>query len=201
MCSSDLNPVIVSNITAATATASGSNISIRYSYSDVSGKTLNPGDVVTIKGFSNSAFNISNGLVSSADGSSFVISSKYSHAPSAIISYSSPAQLYAAAAPTPLTGSAGSASASATAEREPNISERRLAAAALVSATMSVSSTYPSTPSAPSDASDFMNSSGTWAGTETGLNNVDLWIGGLAENPAKQPVTPPMLGKIGRAHV
>ena len=192
--SSITNPVIVSNITAATATASGSNISIRYSYSDVSGKTLNPGDVVTIKGFSNSAFNISNGLVSSADGSSFVISSKYSHAPSAIISYSSPAQLYAAAAPTPLTGSAGSASASATAEREPNISERRLAAAALVSATMSVSSTYPSTPSAPSDASDFMNSSGTWAGTETGLNNVDLWIGGLAENPAKQPVTPPMLG-------
>ena len=192
--SSITNPITVANITAATASASGSNISIRYTYSNASGKSLNPGDVVTIKGFANSAFNISNGLVSSADGSHFVIDSKYSHAPSAIISYSSPAQLYAAAAPAPLTGSTGSASASASAEREPNVAERRLAAASLVSASMSVSSTYPSVPAAPADASDFMNSSGSWAGTETGLNNVDLWIGGLAENPAKQPVTPPVLG-------
>ncbi|RAM37191.1 peroxidase family protein [Arthrobacter globiformis] len=28
---------------------------------------------------------------------------------------------------------------------------------------------------------DFMNSSGAWAGQETGLNKVDLWVGGLAE--------------------
>lgn len=34
---------------------------------------------------------------------------------------------------------------------------------------------------APSDRLDFLNSTGTWAGKETGLNTVDLWIGGLAE--------------------
>ena len=34
---------------------------------------------------------------------------------------------------------------------------------------------------APADSLDFLNSTGTWAGVETGLNNVDFWIGGLAE--------------------
>ncbi|MFI8748322.1 peroxidase family protein [Pseudomonas sp. NPDC077186] len=33
----------------------------------------------------------------------------------------------------------------------------------------------------PSDRTDFLNSSGTWAGLESGLNLVDFWIGGLAE--------------------
>lgn len=31
------------------------------------------------------------------------------------------------------------------------------------------------------DMSDFMNSAGPWATQETGLNKVDLWVGGLAE--------------------
>ncbi len=34
---------------------------------------------------------------------------------------------------------------------------------------------------APSDRLAFLNASGAWATKETGLNNVDLWIGGLAE--------------------
>jgi Ca2+-binding RTX toxin-like protein len=34
---------------------------------------------------------------------------------------------------------------------------------------------------APADRADFLNSTGTWATTETGLNKVDFWIGGLAE--------------------
>ncbi|MDH4655028.1 peroxidase family protein [Pseudomonas sp. BN606] len=34
---------------------------------------------------------------------------------------------------------------------------------------------------APADRLDFLNSTGTWAGVETGLNLVDFWIGGLAE--------------------
>ncbi|MBI2316250.1 MAG: heme peroxidase, partial [Betaproteobacteria bacterium] len=34
---------------------------------------------------------------------------------------------------------------------------------------------------APADRLDFLMSAGTWAGVETGLNNVDFWIGGLAE--------------------
>jgi Ca2+-binding RTX toxin-like protein len=33
----------------------------------------------------------------------------------------------------------------------------------------------------PADATDFMNSTGTWAGRESGINEVDLWVGGLAE--------------------
>jgi hypothetical protein len=34
---------------------------------------------------------------------------------------------------------------------------------------------------APSDAAEFMNSAGSWENLETGLNNIDLWVGGLAE--------------------
>ena len=33
----------------------------------------------------------------------------------------------------------------------------------------------------PADAGEFLNSIGAWASTETGLNEVDLWVGGLAE--------------------
>src|SRR4051794_4972796 len=38
-----------------------------------------------------------------------------------------------------------------------------------------------STDTQPADAADFMFATGSWAGKETGLNNVDLWVGGLAE--------------------
>jgi len=34
---------------------------------------------------------------------------------------------------------------------------------------------------APADRMDFLNSTGAWAGAESGLNLVDFWIGGLAE--------------------
>lgn len=34
---------------------------------------------------------------------------------------------------------------------------------------------------APADRLDYVNGVGTWAGRETGLNDVDFWIGGLAE--------------------
>ncbi|WP_458115220.1 peroxidase family protein [Arthrobacter sp. D2-10] len=33
----------------------------------------------------------------------------------------------------------------------------------------------------PADAADFMGGVGAWAGKETGLNQIDLWVGGLAE--------------------
>ena len=49
-------------------------------------------------------------------------------------------------------------------------------------------------PAPPVDSVDFVNGTGSWNAANSGLNNVDLWIGGLAENPAKQPITPPMLG-------
>lgn len=34
---------------------------------------------------------------------------------------------------------------------------------------------------APEDREDFLNSTGAWSDTETGLNDVDLWMGGVAE--------------------
>ena len=39
----------------------------------------------------------------------------------------------------------------------------------------------PVRPSAPADRLDFMYGSGSWAGVETGLDDVDFWTGGLAE--------------------
>lgn len=46
----------------------------------------------------------------------------------------------------------------------------------------------------PADAKAFYNSTGTWNADNNGLNNIDLWMGGLAEKPAKQPILAPMLG-------
>ncbi len=49
-------------------------------------------------------------------------------------------------------------------------------------------------PEPPADSRAFLTSTAGWASTETGIDNIDMWIGGLAENPGKQPITPPMLG-------
>jgi len=54
---------------------------------------------------------------------------------------------------------------------------------------------YATTPTPPTDSVDFVRSTGTWASKESGINNVDLWMGGLAEIPRKQPLTPPMFGQ------
>jgi|GEM_PF-1607535 len=188
------SPVTIANISGATASAeANSKISISYTYTAPSGKQVKAGDVVTIAGLG-APYDVGDGIVSSATASSFVIKSEFAHAASAIISETTASKIYSDATPTLLTGSTGSKTGTATAKREPNIDEKRLAAAALVSSTMSVSSTYPSLPSVPTDATEFMTSTGAWASKESGLNDVDLWIGGLAENPAKQPITPPMLG-------
>ena len=50
------------------------------------------------------------------------------------------------------------------------------------------------TPAPPTDSVDFYNSTGEYASKESGFNYIDLWMGGLAENPAKQPILAPMLG-------
>ena len=189
-------PVTIANITEAATSTINSKLSVTYTYTAASGKSVNVGDVVTISGFTNAAFNLANAVVSSATSNTFVVNSTLSHAPSAIVAYNDNASMYADG-PSPLTGISGSVTGTASAKRDPNVDEKRLAAAALVSSTMSVESTYPAgtLPAVPADATDFMNSSGSyWASHESGLNNVDLWIGGLAENPAKQPITPPMLG-------
>ena len=66
-------------------------------------------------------------------------------------------------------------------------------------------------PGAPSDTSDFMWSANQLSGainwvnvpdstmgdvgrSVTGVDSIDLWMGGLAENPAKQPILPGLLG-------
>ncbi|HSP52604.1 MAG TPA: peroxidase family protein [Cryobacterium sp.] len=56
---------------------------------------------------------------------------------------------------------------------ETTLAGKRAAATAIVDPGPGVSPT--------ADALDFMNSAGPWAGQETGLNTVDLWVGGLAE--------------------
>jgi Ca2+-binding RTX toxin-like protein len=53
------------------------------------------------------------------------------------------------------------------------LADKRAAATAIVDPGPGISPTV--------EALDFMNSTGTWANQETGLNRIDLWVGGLAE--------------------
>ncbi len=59
----------------------------------------------------------------------------------------------------------------------PTLEQKRAVAAAIVGA--ADGTVAPA--DAPADAVDFMFSSGSWAGVETGIDLVDFWIGGLAE--------------------
>jgi len=68
-----------------------------------------------------------------------------------------------------------------------DLAQRRAAATLLVDpAQPCADPTVPDVPAGcsttvPADAHDFLFGAGTWANTETGLNSVDLWVGGLAE--------------------
>ncbi|HEX2174608.1 MAG TPA: peroxidase family protein [Nocardioidaceae bacterium] len=66
-----------------------------------------------------------------------------------------------------------------------NLADRRAAAARIVANDLA------SDPATPEDSGEFMSSTGTWENVETGLNTVDLWVGGLAE---KQMVFGGLLG-------
>ena len=78
-----------------------------------------------------------------------------------------------------------------------------------VNLTTAANQLWANVPLPPSDSIGFLTSSGSspnWkndltdpymgptGASRTGLDAVDLWMGGLAENPAKQPILPPMLG-------
>ena len=173
-------PVTIGAVTGATAvTTSGSNLAVTYTVTSASG--IHVGDVVTVSGLTK--YNETNAVVSAVVSNTFTVTTTSPHAPSAIVSYPSTAALMADG-PVAITGSPGTGTptgATGSVTREPNIAERRPAATALVSASGG-------------DGFAFMTSSGAWQGVETGINDVDLWIGGLAENPAKQPLTPPMFG-------
>ena len=145
------------------------------------------GEEVTISGLTND--NIANAVVATvgAGSTSFTVTSAFAHGPRDVVAYPTQAGLTAGNTAQPLvTGGfvARVTGASGAVTRAMNTQEQRAAAQAILTAA--------ATPGTPQY--DFMNSVGTWAGKETGLNYVDLWTGGLAENPAKQPVTPPLLG-------
>ena len=175
-------PVEIATPTSAVATDAGSgHVSITYT-ANVS--RIHAGNIVSITGFSNSDLNVEFAVVDSVDADSFTVTTKWGHSPSATVAFASQGALFADQA-LPISGSAADETGSASVTRDPNTTERRNRAQAVLD-------------SSSQDAIDFLNGVRAWdvdnGGKETGLNNIDLWIGGLAENPYKQPVTPPVLG-------
>jgi hypothetical protein len=168
-----------------------------YTVSDIRG--INVKDVVNISGFGTTArFNLQNAIVASVvdtDGNgpgnagTFTVQKYYLTSPSAPTAFVKGAvvagqdagltNLLKDVTPQALAnvGTLSSTITKAgTVTRDTTLAERRAAAQVMMA------------------NGPFMSSTGAWALKETGYNNIDLWIGGLAENPAKQPLTPPMLG-------
>ncbi len=169
---------------AVSSITSGSNISITFTVDTV---TVRVGDVININGYApGSTFDFSASshkfaVVKSIGDHSFTVTSHLAHGPSEIVSYATSGELMAGSQPISEVGAAESDTSTASVLRDMTIAERRGAAAALLNSTSQ-------------DAIDFLNHSGTWANRETGIDYVDLWNGGLAENPAKQPNLPGLLG-------
>jgi len=176
------------------ASGAGSN----RTYTGITTTGLNVGDVVSFSNFSNGAFNISNAVIDSfPTPTSISVSTHFVTDPGIAVVADAQGSRPAAIAIDAFIGATG---VSGFATRATTQAERRAAATALNTAAAT----------AGTDAANFMNSANAtatgcvypdgsttcinWSTTETGLNNVDLWIGGLAENPAKQPVIPPMFG-------
>jgi len=151
------------------------------------------GSVVSISGFANARLNLQNAIVDTVtSATTFTVSKYYLTSPSAPNSFVKGATVagvdagYTAllkdANAQPISNLANVGTVTSTITRSGNVTrdttlaERRAAAATMMNNV------------------DFMNSTGAWSLKETGFNNIDMWIGGLAENPAKQPLTPPMLG-------
>jgi len=186
-------------IGGVTKVTSGASSSV-YTSSDIT--NIHAGDVVSISGFTgaNAArFNLQNAIVGTvtpgvAPAGTFTVTKYYLSSPSAPTAFVKGASVGGVDAGmtnllkdvTPQNVvNVGTATATLTkaavVSRDTTQAERRIAAQALVDGT---------NPTGPA----FMASTGVWAAKETGFNNIDLWLGGLAENPAKQPLTPPMLG-------
>ena len=173
-------PVVLSALTAASAAAlDASTLEISYSAADTTG--ISVGGIVSIAGLTD--YNVANAVVHSKDATSFTVRVSLPRSPLSVASFPSGSALRSdgAVAITGVVGSASPAGSGAQVTREPTIDERRASALVLTQATTG-------------DAYEFMNSTGAWSSTETGINDIDLWLGGLAENPAKQPLTPPILG-------
>ena len=183
-------PVTIGHVETATAVVVGNKLLTTFAYDSatVTAKpNLKVGDVINISGYSPSGpFNFAASdhkyaIVNSVSVDSFTVTSHYTHSPSEIVSYASVGALRAGNAPVLETGTATTESSTATVSREMTIAERRAAAQALLNRTSQ-------------DAIDFLDSVGSWKNKESGVDYIDLWAGGLAENPAKQPNLPGLLG-------
>lgn len=179
-------PTLLSKAVATSTKATSTTNTNTYTVNSTAG--INVGDVVSISGFSTARFNLQSAVVASKTPTTLVIQKQFTKAPTETNSFGTGTAglnaLVASMTPTNLVF-AGSASqtlsAAATISRTLTAAEKRTEAEAIVLADTTAKT-------------DFLNARGTWAGKETGINNIDLWIGGLAENPTKQPVTPAMLG-------
>lgn len=174
-------PVTVANVSGATATTVTSGVEIVYTVDDVT--NLKVGDTVSISGLTQ--YNVANAVIAAVDSGAktFTVNKAWTQSPTTAVAFPSREAL-AADGPAGVAGSAGSAtpsSGSGSVTREPTVAERRTRAENILAATSG-------------DMFEFINSTGAWASQPTGFDDIDLWIGGLAENPAKQPLTPPMLG-------
>ena len=154
-------------------------------YTFTGSPTLTVGQTVSISGFTglDTGYNVTNAVVKSVpSGSTFTVHNFTTYGKQDVFVTGSNLTVSV-----PVISITASSSAAATAklDRESTAAEKRAAATALVAAAAT-----------PGDAADFYNSTGAWASVETGFNLVDLWSGGLAENPQKQPVAPPLLGPV-----
>ncbi|MEY4368017.1 MAG: hypothetical protein RLZ28_1432 [Actinomycetota bacterium] len=171
-------PTINASVEIVTPTDAVSNgSSIVYTAEDTSGIVV--GDVVSVTGFS--TLNVDFAVVDAVTADSFTVSKAWANSPSATLAFASQGALMSYSAINISKADATEGSSSASVTREPTIDERRSAAQAVIDSNSQ-------------ETRDFLNGVGYWSTHETGINDVDLWIGGLAENPYKQPITPPVLG-------
>ena len=181
-------PVTIGHIQSASSVLDANNKLVLTFQFDTG--TIHAGDIININGYApGSLFDFSAtshkyAVVSSVNDvdHSFTVTSYVTHAPTEIVAFATTGQLRAGLAPVQVTGAEVSDAITAgDFSRDMTIAERRNAASALLN-------------SKDQEAIDFLNHTGTWAGLETGIDYIDLWSGGLAENPAKQPNLPGLLG-------
>ena len=159
----------------------------------ISGSTnFASGNIVSITGFPKAGYNLVNATVSSIQAVSGKTYFKVAMASDPGGSVTASAKGYLTGPSNLVTGSTYSAGAGGSAIAVGN-------------------DVWAALPDAPSDTNDFMNSSNQGSGavnwtniadstmgatgtSKTGVDAIDLWMGGLAENPAKQPILPSMLG-------
>jgi hypothetical protein len=168
-------------VTPTDAVSNGSSIV----YTAANTSNIVKGDIVSVTGFA--TLNVNYAVVDAVDATTFTVSKAWANSPSATLAFANDGALFSYRAMPIGAAAATETSSTASVTRDPNNTERRTAAQAILDAA-------PSQVHDINNAADFLNGVGYWASHETGINDVDLWIGGLAESPHKQPIIPPVLG-------